>query len=348
MKQVFAGRRRKFWKQISSYIPYVLNDHFVLALLFLLGFASLQYRSLMLSEAVPALWIFLGILGISLLLLFSGRIASYIEAADRHYLLVEEETLVQEVREASRRASLVWGSVFVLGQLLLVPLLLKIFWPIWAVVLWILFFLGVKVGYHNWQASRLLQGQGLDWTATISSERGRKQAVLAFFSNFTHVKGLISSVKPRKILVTWLKKWTGLDQSGWGFLFLRAFVRQGDFLVISLRLVLLGVLALVFVSPSWLAVGLALLFHYLLLFQLLALYHSYDYHPLTSLFPLDHSQKAGAFRQLVSLVLNVLLGINSLVFLLVQRDWTMFAALLLGGLFLNYFYLTIKTKKLID
>ena len=51
MKRIFHERRQAFLARCLKYSRYVLNDHFVLVLLVLLGFLSLQYRQLL--ENVP-------------------------------------------------------------------------------------------------------------------------------------------------------------------------------------------------------------------------------------------------------------------------------------------------------
>ncbi len=51
-------------------------------------------------------------------------------------------------------------------------------------------------------------------------------------------------------------------------------------------------LAVIFIRGSaWIATAVVVLFNYLLLFQLLALYHAFDYQYLTQLFPLEKGEK---------------------------------------------------------
>ena len=47
MKEVFRKRRSLFLGQCLKYLRYVLNDHFVLVLLFLSGFLMVQYGELL-------------------------------------------------------------------------------------------------------------------------------------------------------------------------------------------------------------------------------------------------------------------------------------------------------------
>ena len=47
MKDLFLKRKQEFRKECLGYLRYVLNDHFVLFLLVLLGFLAYQYNQLL-------------------------------------------------------------------------------------------------------------------------------------------------------------------------------------------------------------------------------------------------------------------------------------------------------------
>ncbi|MBZ4247114.1 ABC transporter permease, partial [Streptococcus pneumoniae] len=47
MKDLFLKRKQAFRKECLGYLRYVLNDHFVLFLLVLLGFLAYQYSQLL-------------------------------------------------------------------------------------------------------------------------------------------------------------------------------------------------------------------------------------------------------------------------------------------------------------
>ncbi|HGO0810494.1 TPA: ABC transporter permease, partial [Streptococcus pyogenes] len=94
MKALFLKRRQDFQKQQNKYLRYVLNDHFVLVLMFLLGFAMVQYGQLLNhfpTNHLP-IQVCLGIL--IPLLLSMGSIATYLEEADQHFLLPKEEEVI--------------------------------------------------------------------------------------------------------------------------------------------------------------------------------------------------------------------------------------------------------------
>ena len=94
---------------------------------------------------------------------------------------------------------------------------------------------------------------------------------LKFFSLFTTVKGISASVKRRSYLDSLLGLVKKTHAKTWSNLYLRAFLRSSDYFALTLRLLALSLLALIFISNRLVAVGLALVFNYLLLFQLLTL-----------------------------------------------------------------------------
>ncbi len=144
MKELFQQRRLDFLNRCSKYLRYVLNDHFVLVLMVLLGFLSLQYRQLLLSFPENPLPIVLVVIAISLLVLLSGRIATYLEEADQIFLLTKEKDILQGLEVAARRTVLFWSSIQVVVQLVLLPIYLKLGLPVWMIVSGLLTLLVLK------------------------------------------------------------------------------------------------------------------------------------------------------------------------------------------------------------
>ncbi|MCQ8261019.1 ABC transporter permease [Streptococcus suis] len=346
MKVLFQKRRHDFLERCSKYMRYVLNDHFVLVLMVFLGFLSLQYRQLLVSFPENRMPIILILLAISFLVLCSGRIATYLEEADQIFLLTREKEVLEELVAASRRSFVLWSVLQVLVQLLFLPIYLKLGLATWMVVVYILVLLFAKYFLvKHQQASYQRQGV-LDWSKAIQDEQKRKQSILRFFALFTTVKGISTSVKPRK----YLNRILSLVQSRqtWFHLYLRAFFRAGDYWGLTLRLIFLSLLSVIAIEEAWLSLGLVLVFHYLLLFQLLALYKHFDYQYLTQLYPLDKKRKMKDFQHLLRVILYGLLIVEMLVALLFVKDKIMVAALPIVCLFLHEVYLPIKLKKLID
>ena len=103
--KLFKERSKRFNARCAKYSRYVFNDHFILVLLFLLGFVLVQYSQLLRHFPKNPWAIILGLLVLCLLLPFWGNIATYLEPADKHYLLVKEEEVSQVLVRRSATAS---------------------------------------------------------------------------------------------------------------------------------------------------------------------------------------------------------------------------------------------------
>ncbi|MCK3904787.1 multidrug ABC transporter permease [Streptococcus suis] len=342
MKALFQKRRRDFLERCSKYLRYVLNDHFVLVLMVFLGFLSLQYRQLLIAFPKNSWPIILIVLAISFLILFSGRMATYLEEADQIFLLTREKEVLEELVAASRRSYLLWSGLQVLLQLLLLPIYLKLGLEIWMVVVYIVVLLVAKYFLVKYQLATYQQQGVLNWSTAIQDEQKRKQTILRFFALFTTVKGISATVKPRRYLDGILRLLH--SRQTWFYLYLRAFLRAGDYLGLTLRLVFLALLSLIAIEEAWLSLGLVLVFHYLLLFQLLGLYKHYDYQYLTQLYPLDIKAKVKDFQHLLRVILYGLLVVETVVALLFIQEKIMVVILPIVSIFLHEVYLPRVVK----
>ena len=348
MKRIFHERRQAFLARCLKYSRYVLNDHFVLVLLVLLGFLSLQYRQLLENVPQPVWPVYLLLLAVSTLLFLSGSTATYLEEPDQHFLLTKEGEILKLIQQAIRRQLMVWGLVQILGQLLFLPLYLKLGWPVWGFGLYLLVLTAGKYSLIQAKWAPYTKEGSFRWGPAIDRERKRQQIIMQFFALFTKVKGITSSVKRRSYLDGWLRLVAKRSEKTWDYLYLRAFLRSGDFWGLSLRLLGLSLLVLLTIDLAWLATGLVLLFNYLLLFQLLALYRVYEYQYLNRLYPLDQVVKIKGFQRVLRGILYGILGLQSILAYFLLEEKMYLGILILGSFILNHFYLARKAKKLID
>lgn len=190
MKGLFLKRKQEFRKECLGYLRYVLNDHFVLFLLVLLGFLAYQYSQLLQhfpENHLPILFL-IGI--VSVLLLLWGGIATYLEAPDKLFLLVAEEKVREHIQKQSMISFIYWVSVQTLFLLLFAPLFLAmgLGLPIFGVYLLVL---GIaKYVIFRRKTSKFFLENGFDWDYAIAQESKRKQFLLRFFALFTQVKGI--------------------------------------------------------------------------------------------------------------------------------------------------------------
>ncbi|WP_061588772.1 ABC transporter permease [Streptococcus oralis] len=348
MKDLFLKRKQAFRKECVGYLRYVLNDHFVLFLLVLIGFLAYQYSQLLqhFPENHWPILLFLGI--VSVLLLAWGGIATYMEEPDKLFLLVSEEEVKSHLKGQTVRSLVFWLFVQTLFLLLFAPLFLAMGYGLPVFLIYVLLLGAGKYLLFRQKASKFFTETGLDWDYVIAQESKRKQVLLRFFALFTQVKGVSNSIKRRSYLDFILKTVQKVPGKIWQNLYLRSYLRNGDLFALSLRLLFLSLLALLFIEQVWIATAVVVLFNYLLLFQLLALYHAFDYQYLTQLFPLEKGEKERGLKQIVVGVGIAVLLLELLVGAVVFQEKIALLALVGASLFLQLFYLPYQLKRLVD
>jgi len=345
MKDLFLKRKQAFRKECVGYLRYVLNDHFVLFLLVLIGFLAYQYSQLLqhFPENHWPILLFFGI--VSALLLAWGGIATYMEGPDKLFLLVSEEEVKSYLKGQTVRSLVFWLFVQTLFLLLFAPLFLAMGYGLPVFFIYVLLLGAGKYLLFRQKASKFFTETGLDWDFVITQESKRKQVLLRFFALFTQVKGVSNSVKRRAYLDFILKVVQKVPSKIWKNLYLRSYLRNGDLFALSLRLLFLSLLALVFIEQAWIATAVVVLFNYLLLFQLLALYHAFDYQYLTQLFPLDKGQKERGLQAIVRGLTSFVLIVELVVGLVTFQEKQALLALLGAGLVLQVLYLPYQVKR---
>ena len=348
MKDLFLKRKQAFRKECVGYLRYVLNDHFVLFLLVLLGFLAYQYSQL-LQHFPENHWPILLFVGItSVLLLLWGGIATYMEAPDKLFLLVGEEEIKLHLKRQTGISLVFWLFVQTLFLLLFAPLFLAMGYGLPVFLIYVLLLGAGKYLLFRQKASKFYTETGLDWDYVITQESKRKQVLLRFFALFTQVKGVSNSVKRRAYLDFILKTVQKVPGKIWQNLYLRSYLRNGDLFALSLRLLFLSLLAVIFIEQAWIATAVVVLFNYLMLFQLLALYRAFDYQYLTQLFPLEKGEKEKGLKQIVLGVGSAVLLLELLVGAVVFQEKIALLALVGASLFLQLFYLPYQLKRLVD
>ena len=345
MKDLFLRRKQAFRKECVGYLRYVLNDHFVLFLLVLIGFLAYQYSQLLQNfpENHWPILLFLGI--VSALLLAWGGIATYIEVPDKLFLLVAEEEVKSYLKGQIVRSLVFWTIVQTLFLLLFAPLFLAMGYGLLVFLVYALLLGAGKYLLFRQKSSKFFTETGLDWDYIIAQESKRKQVLLRFFALFTQVKGVSNSVKRRAYLDFILKTVQKAPGKIWQNLYLRSYLRNGDLFALSLRLLFLSLLAEIFIEQSWIATAVVVLFNYLLLFQLLALYRAFDYQYLTQLFPLEKGEKEKGLQAVIRGLTGFVLLVQLIVGLITLQEKLALLALLGAGLVLQVLYLPYQVKR---
>ena len=333
MIEVLQKRKTTFRNQCLKYSRYVFNDHFVLFLLIFLGFLAVQYSQFLRSLPKDKSLLLLVLALAPLLLLPIGSIATYFEKPDMIFLLAKEEQLKGYLKQQTIRATIFWGILQTLVLVLFVPLALALGLSLTIVVVYL---------------SILFLLKGLDWKRIVELENQRKQSILRFFSLFTTVKGMTNSVKRRAYLDRLTSMVPKVSAKTWNNLYLRSYLRNGDLFSMSLRLLGLAIAVFVFIPQTLVAVAVAGLLNYLLVFQLLGLYKAFDYQYLTRLFPLEISAKTRGLLQTVQSVTLFVVLVEGGLGLLVFEEKILVLALLAFTGFLAYGYAPFKVRRLVD
>ncbi|SFB83497.1 ABC-2 type transport system permease protein [Alkalibacterium subtropicum] len=113
MEDLFNTRQSLYYKKMSKYLKYVLNDHFVILLLFLGGATGLAYQNYLEAVQYDALvprFLLLVIIGLTV---FSGSIRTLVEPADAVFLLPKEKAF-DRVMKKNLIYSLIFHSSYTL------------------------------------------------------------------------------------------------------------------------------------------------------------------------------------------------------------------------------------------
>ena len=348
MRELFQKRKQVFRNQCLKYSRYVFNDHFVLFLLVFTGFLAVQYSQLLRNLPSNHLPIILALVISLVLLLPLGRIATYMEKPDSLFLLVKEEELKSYLQEQTHLSYRLWALLQTVALLLLAPLLLALGMPLWGWFILVFLMLLAKWFIFLQKSQKFYQGAGVNWGYLIAYEERRKQTILRFFALFTNVKGISNSVKRRAYLDGLTNILPKRQSTTWQNMYLRSYLRNGDFLALTIRLLFLSLLGIGFISQSWIAAIFVALLNYLLLFQLTALYHAFDYQYLTFLFPLEINSKLKGVKQVIILIGYSVLFVETMMALLFFQDRVALLFMIGITLLLYVIYLPFKLRSLVE
>ncbi|MDR1521431.1 MAG: ABC transporter permease [Streptococcaceae bacterium] len=403
MNDLFSKRCRHHFIQMNKYLRYVLNDHFVLACLFLLGSTTYYY-----SETLKVLSQDFLLGKICLLIIFTlhslfGHLATLIKEADKVFLLPKEKKFKKYFHQAinyslimptvgavllvgflmplmiiSMKATwlsficvcvglFLWKRVDIIFQFLvflqegMTTLRANLFLIIEFIIRLITFYIGVfispvvmlllvgiiAIGTEIYLRN-LSNNFALKWDLLIDKERMRIHRIYRFFSLFTDVPGVATKVKRRKYFDGLLKKIKPVHKNTFLYLYWRTFLRGTEYSSLVLRLSIIGVLGLIFINQPIVSLLVAALLFYLIGFQLLPIYSSYDYMQMTKLYPVSIKEKQHSLME----IFTVILGLVTCLFILIssitfsEKRYLFLLALLLfiEGIFFIKWYMPKRLK----
>lgn len=375
MNNLWKKRLNLYLKRMIKYYRYVFNDHFVIALLFLLGGISYTYsnfiKSLNVDLSYP--WAKPVVIIVLLVMLQFGKVGTLIDEPDKVFLLPQEKGMREYLMKAQKRAwvsnsviqIVVWivllpfiyygvhlnlleSIILLLSQVALKVIQVNLFFirafeakyqagkyslilnyvvPLIVYMLGlyasIYLALGITVGLILYLKS-LPKNKIIQWNYLIDVEKLRLMRKYSFFNLFTDVSQVKKKAKRRKYL-DWL---IPNLKNVYGYLFIRAIIRNGEYSGLYIRLTVIEFIVLLFIPKFWLSLVIGMLFIYLIGFQMLPLYKYFDDNVFVHLYPLETNSKGKEFKS----ILLALLIINA--FLATIAVYIAIQNLLLSGAFL--------------
>lgn len=199
-------------------------------------------------------------------------------------------------------------------------------------------------------AKKNVQNSQLDWDKSIISEQQRLKRIYSFFNLFTDVPGIATQVKRRRYMDGVLNRIKKETANTYLYLYSRVLVRSSEYSGLIIRLTLVGLILIWFSQSFWLMIIVGVLFIYLIGFQMLPMYHAFDYMLMTQLYPVDTSQKRQAVNSLIRWVLVSVVTLFSIATLIVFPDKKAAAEIVIAyvvmTLFMTYIYLPNRLKKI--
>ncbi|MCM3767371.1 ABC transporter permease [Neobacillus niacini] len=213
-------------------------------------------------------------------------------------------------------------------------------WPILLVI-------GFLMAFYFWYFYSRTRKMGLKWDLLIDQEEKRMASFYRLANLFTDVPKLKDSVNRRKWLDVFVRSIPFAQEKTYLYLFTRTFLRASDYLGLFIRLAVIGVLGIYFISFGLGQILLGVLFLYLTGFQLLPLWKHHQNKLWVDLYPVAEASKQKDFQFL----LMVIMSIETIIFATVigiKGEVVLALFELLAGLLFSYVFVYFYSKKRIQ
>ncbi|WP_043933137.1 ABC transporter permease [Bacillus sp. EB01] len=204
---------------------------------------------------------------------------------------------------------------------------------------------GLMIAYLGYFISASRQ-RGLKWETLIAGEEKRMNAFYRLANMFTDVPAIKESVKRRRWLDFLLARIKYSQENAQLYLLSRTYLRSGDYLGLSVRLTVIGILGIWFITYGPAQIFLALLFLYLTGFQLMPLASHHQNNFLVELYPFPQTTLTSAFQHLLGLVLGVQTAFFVIALFVSGNYFVGLAAAVSGAVFTYAFVRFYSARKL--
>ncbi|MGM0876255.1 MAG: ABC transporter permease [Bacillota bacterium] len=195
--------------------------------------------------------------------------------------------------------------------------------------------------------SKLVKPKAIKWDQLIKREEEKKQSFYKIANLFTDVPKLKKRAKRRKYLDWILKQVTYHQENVYEYLYVRAFLRSGDYFGIVIRLTIIGSVILTFIHEQLVGnIIVGVVFTFLTGIQIMSLYKHFELLELPNLYPNAEKSKLSSFLKVIFRVLIVQTIIYSVVTLLTSSIYIFVVTLSVNGVFVSLFVLVYMRNRL--
>ncbi|GGA73548.1 ABC transporter permease [Ornithinibacillus halotolerans] len=186
---------------------------------------------------------------------------------------------------------------------------------------------------------------GLHWELLLEKDISRLQAFYRFANMFTDVPHLKNRVKQRHWLVAILEKRIPFaNRNTYDYLYRITFIRDGDYLNMYIRLIIIGGLFIYVIPNIWVKLAFAILFIYMSSFQMMTLYQHHRTIMWLDLYPVEMKNRETAlltWLKQLAIVQTIMYGV---VFVIAQA-YLGFVVILFGGILFTYLFINGYVKR---
>ncbi|WP_404461565.1 ABC transporter permease [Sutcliffiella horikoshii] len=182
------------------------------------------------------------------------------------------------------------------------------------------------------------------WDLLIENETKRMQLFYRVANLFVDVPGLKEKVTRRKWLDVFLSWTPYAKDKAFDYLYLRTFLRSGDYFGLYLRLLIIGAVLLVTLPVGYATYLVPVLVLYLTGFQLIPMWRHHYNKLWLSIYPVQEKHRILAFTKMITVIL-ISQTIVLAALLVFVATWMEVVVVLVGGIIFSYLYVQGVVKR---
>jgi ABC-2 type transport system permease protein len=161
---------------------------------------------------------------------------------------------------------------------------------------------------------------GYQWEMLLAEEQALKIKGYRFANLFTDVPALKQTINKRPWL-NWIGAFSFKKRNSMSSLYMKTFIRSGDYFGLYIRLILIGALFLYLVPAGWWQLIVVVLFFQMLALQLFTMYAQYRWNVSFVIYPIRHEEKVNAFVAWLKSLLFLQGIVYGIIYAFLTNDW---------------------------